>query len=126
MPSGHPQRLLLATLLCALAPIAAAQNSTPTETFPGEGWREIELKGKQRERLQWSVMRELTPKNLYKLKVERPEGYTETVITDMRGVLLGRSTSKKFEFPNRQIGDRYVIYFCKSKERRALRFPQLF
>lgn len=120
------QRILLATLLGALAPMAVAQDTNKAETFPSKGWQKIKLKDKQRKQLNWSIARQLTPMNLYKLDVERPEDYTETVITDIDGVVLGRNTGNKFEFRDRQIGDRYVIYFCRSKERRALRFLEEF
>jgi len=117
-------RVLLSFVLCALAPFAGAQDKK--QTFPSKDWKTIKLKDKQRKKLNWSVMRELTPKNLYKLTVERPEGYTETVVTDVSGTVLGRSTGNDFKFAKKEIGERYVIWFCQSKKRRTLRFMEEF
>lgn len=121
-----PPRILLATVLCALAPFAAAQDKK--ESFPAKGWKTIKLKDKQRKKLSWSVMRELTPKKLYKLTVDRPADYDETVITTTSGTLLGRSDedNAEFRFDDREIGERYVIWFNQKKQRRTLRFLEEF
>ena len=120
---SHAQGVVTA---CVLAASIFAQASESATRFPQRGWKAIKLKQKEQQRLNWSITRELTPKNVYKLRIERPEGYTETVVTDLEGVVLGRNTGETFELPNRQIGDRYVIYFCKTKARRALRFTEEF
>jgi hypothetical protein len=126
-PQARSLNLIIGTIaMCVITTNASAQAAKQATKFPPKGWESIKLSDQQRSRLRWSVTRELTPKNTYRLTIKRPAGYTEAVITDPQGAILGRDTAEGIDLPQRQIGDRYIIYFCKSEERRALRFLEEF
>lgn len=112
-------------LLTAFAASASAQDKDRA-TFPSKGFKQIKLKEKQRKKLHWSLTTGLTNKNVHEVTFERPEGYDETVITDGRGKVLGRSAGQDFAFADRTVGDRFVIYIVQSKKRRYLKFREGF
>ena len=107
-------RLMPALLLCAMTPAIVCQDK-PAPAFPDEGWKAIAMKAKQRAKLNYQLTTQLSKKGVVKLRLTRPKDFDATVITDLDGQVLGRSEGKTLELPERQIGDRFVVYVCRTK-----------
>ena len=118
-------RLIQALMLCAMTPAIVGQDK-PATAFPGESWKAIALKPKQRAKLNYQLTTKLSEKGVAKLRLTRPKDFDATVITDLDGKVLGQSLGKAIELPARKIGDRFVVYVCRTKAQSYLKLLEDF
>lgn len=140
-PTTHSGRRLVGLLtMVAMAPFAGAQEpksqepkaqhtgtqKQQPETFPPASWQQLTIKALTRKDLALPRGSFLTAQNTLQLRLGRPDSFDETVITTADGLLLTRTKEQHVDIPNRHIGERYVIFFGKTKERQTLRFQEGF
>jgi len=109
---------LLAVL--SVAAIANAQQEQPAETFPPDGWQQVEAPATRGPGFaRPSVM--LREDSKLHVQFRRPKGFVETVVTDAHGVVLARGAARSFTIDGARVGDRYVVYVSQPSDRRCAR-----